>query len=130
MLVNKGIVGGSPQHLFMVSEMWAVEQHPEFDFYRFLDGLSKPNQLIVYDSINQILRVKGNQLAGSHWVKALGSGLFEFRISGPQLLVRIFFTFQAGRLILLLGAYDKQQSPSRKKQQDEINRARKRLRNE
>ena len=129
MLVNKTIVGGCRKHLSMLDKEWGVESHPDFDFDQFLEELPEPNQLVVYETVSQVLRVKGNQLAGTHWVKALGSGLFEFRIAGPQLLVRIFFTFKVGRVILLLGAYDKKRSPSSKRQQQEIARARKRMQN-
>jgi len=129
MLVNKTIVGGCHKHLSMLDKEWDVESHPDFDFDQFLDELPGPNQLVVYETVSQVLRAKGNQLAGTHWVTALGSGLFEFRIAGPQLLVRIFFTFKVGRVILLLGAYDKKRSPSSKRQQQEIARARKRMLN-
>ncbi|MTA59385.1 MAG: hypothetical protein F2550_03530 [Actinobacteria bacterium] len=126
--VNKTIVGGKAQSSEMHLD-WTVELHQDFDFDRFLTELPLTDQVIVVRAVQAVLREHGNRLAGTHWVTALGAGLFEFRISAPQLLIRIFFTYQAQRVILLLAAYDKQRDPSQKRQQREIAQARKRIQN-
>lgn len=46
--------------------------------------------------------------------------------AGPVLL-RIFFGCQPGRVVLLVGAYDKGSMPARRRQQAEIDKARSRL---
>lgn len=127
MIVNKSFVGGTSQSSEMPLQDWTVELHQDFDFARFLSELPLTDQPIVVRAVQVVLREHGNRLAGTHWFTALGAGLFEFRISAPQLLIRIFFTYQARRVILLLAAYDKQRDPSEKRQQREIARARKRM---
>jgi hypothetical protein len=42
-------------------------------------------------------------------------------------LIREFVAFEKGKIIILLGAYDKGRDPSKKTQQDQIKKARKRL---
>jgi putative component of toxin-antitoxin plasmid stabilization module len=90
----------------------------------------------------------GIDLAKTEWLKALGDGLFEFRIrhtaeeivarfgdespvdrSGPpeSVLLRVFVHFYGQKIVLLLGGYDKGRASSRKRQQAEINEARKLL---
>jgi phage-related protein len=77
--------------------------------------------------------------------KQLGEGLFEFRIrhdegvirrkaggkggsSGEKVLLRIFCHAYGEKIILLLGAYDKGADPTPRRQQREIDTARRRLR--
>lgn len=106
---------------------WLIEEHEEFDFERFLSSLTAVAASIVAARVATILGPFGNNLAGTHWVKALGDGLFEFRVKAPEVLVRIFFTYKSGRIILLLGAYNKLRDPSAKRQNNEINKARNRM---
>jgi len=77
--------------------------------------------------------------------KQLGKGLFEFRIrhdervirgrahqesaSAPtEVLLRIFCHAHGEKIVLLLGGYDKGVAPSKKRQDREIETARRRLR--
>lgn len=94
-----------------------------------------------------VLQVVGADVAGTEYGKALGEGLFEFRLrhtsaelvasltaqtpnpesSKPKIALRVFFHPHGARLILLLAAYDKAREPSDKREDDEIKLARKRL---
>lgn len=63
-------------------------------------------------------------------------GLFEFRLRDDiqeqrvleKLLLRVYFHPYGNKIILLLGGYDKGEHPSSRRQQKEIEEARKRLR--
>ena len=92
------------------------------------------------------IEVQGLELLGTHWLKALGRSLYEFRI-GPtstavrsflhdneapviphqKMLLRVFSTFTFARRILFLNAYDKLKDTSQSRQQKEMERARKTL---
>jgi|DEB19_MinimDraft_2_1074335.scaffolds.fasta_scaffold250041_1 phage-related protein len=111
----------------MEANNWSIEVHSQFNFNDFMSSLPPLDEILVYERIRLVLGQRGNELAGTHWSKALGDGLFEFRISNPGVLVRIFFAFKAGRVILLLGAYDKKRDSSARRQQKEIETAKKRL---
>ena len=106
---------------------WLIEEHESFDYERFLSTLTGLAAAIVASTVANILSRSGNDLAGTHWVRALGDGLFEFRVKAPEVLVRIFFTYKTGRIILLLGAYDKLRDPSANRQNRERNKARARM---
>lgn len=113
--------------LFMEPGTWTLDSHYEFDLARFLESLPPTAHALTSLALRDVLCVQGNELAGTKWVKALGAGLFEFRIRGKSTLVRIFFTFKAGQIVMLLGAYDKQRDPSAKRQNREILIARARM---
>ena len=90
---------------------------------------------------------RGLDLAETHWLKPLGEGLREFRIrhsakeiarmfeaacsvvgAKKQLvLLRAFVHFHGEKIVLLLGGYDKGRFSKAKRQQREINNARKLL---
>lgn len=92
----------------------------------------------------------GAGVCASEFGKALGDGLYEFRVrhdlpellrragikhrpgdaDGPpeKVLLRVFFTVYGDRIVLLLGGYDKAKDPNHKRQQREIETARARLR--
>lgn len=97
-------------------------------------------------AITKILASEGINLVGTQWMKPLGDGLYEFRIrhsseeiqsiythttnagiSHKGIHLRIFVSFHGRKIILLLSAYDKGRSSSKKRQQSEIENARKRL---
>lgn len=72
----------------------------------------------------------GLAVCGTEFGKALGGGLFEFRLrlSAPDsALLRIFCHAHGDKLILLLSAYDKGRDPKARRQQREIALARQRL---
>lgn len=99
--------------------------------------------------LSVILAHFGPSVAGTEYGRWLSHGMFEFRLRldaatilakhdvrllrqfpdqprGPVLL-RVFCHAEDGRVILLLGAYDKGLDPSDRRQIREIARARKRL---
>jgi len=91
------------------------------------------------------------ELGSTPWLKALGDGLFEFRVRhdaatidalyGPtthaqqstppptqrKILLRLFVHFYGNKVILLLHGYDKGGNDSPRQQNKEIQEARKRL---
>ena len=123
-----------------MGERWAVEVASD-DFERFVRKLPEYEQAVVVAAIQHVLAVEGIGICDSEWGKALGRGLYEFRIrrsldtilrsagiadaSGRQpVLVRVFCSFVGNRVVLLLGGYDKGRDPGSKRQQREIARAR------
>ena len=100
-------------------------------------------------AMNQILQHDGPKVVNTNFGKALGQGLFEFRldqdirqilarkgrrprrkdIAGDPgaILLRVFFHLHGNKIILLLGGYDKGEHTSSSYQQSQISLARKRL---
>ena len=94
--------------------------------------------------IDKILLRHGSDLTDGDLIKSLGGSLHEFRV-GPtstrmlnkageggktthqRLALRVFLTFEANKVIVLLGCYDKGASDSKSRQQSEISKARKLL---
>ncbi len=99
-------------------------------------------------AIEEILEKDGVALASTPWLKALGEGLHEFRVrhdaatikalytdsgtstpSKPaRILLRLFVHFHGQKVILLLHGHDKRSDDSPRRQNKEIEEARKRLR--
>jgi hypothetical protein len=90
--------------------------------------------------------VQGVGVCAGPYGKQLGDGLFEFRLrhdageilrslgqrasthgQREPILLRVFCHAHGDRVVVLLGGYDKQRDPSRKRQQHEIAVARRRL---
>lgn len=116
-------------------------------FERFIEDLSDFKFAALDAAIQRVLAVRGIDLVRTEWLKALGGGLHEFRVrhdaeevahmfggepprvtapSGPVLL-RVFVHFYGSKVVLLLGGYDKGADPNERRQQREIDRARKLL---
>jgi hypothetical protein len=93
-----------------------------------------------------VLAERGPDVCWTAWGKALGEGLYEFRVrhtakeiaamfggtppggkAGERVLLRVFFHAHGERVVLLLGGYNKGKDPSERRQQREIGAARKRL---
>ena len=113
----------------MEANPWEIEIHYEFDYAGFLKSLKTEHALAVSIFLFEVAQISDLKQAPKSWIKPLKSGLFEFRISSSGALIRIFFTYKKGRIIFLLGAYDKGADPSSKRQQNEIAIARGRLKN-
>ena len=122
-------------------------------FTSFIESVSDFTFVALDAAIRLVISVRGLELARMQWLKALGDGLYEFRVRhdaeeiarmfgddealvatagvsrpGPVLL-RVFVHFHGDKVILLLSGYDKGDDPSRKKRQErEIAAARKYLR--
>jgi len=131
---------------------WAPEPFEADDgtvpFERFIEDLSDFKFVALDAAIRHVLAVRGIGLMHTEWLRALGRGLHEFRVrhdgdeiarmfstearppAAPpeKVLLRVFVHFYGDRIVLLLGGYDKGRYPQKKRQQREIARARKSLR--
>lgn len=110
----------------------------------FLRRLNPYQRVVVTTAVEAILAVEGIAVCRTEWGKALGGGLYEFRIrrtlrtiadsvavplppgiqADRPVLLRVFFTVRAGRVIVLLGGYDKQRRSSSTWQDKQIRQAR------
>lgn len=117
----------------------------------WMDSLTVAEFAALRAAIIRVLEVRGIELGSTPWLKALGEGLFEFRIrhdaatiealyasegasqhSTPQptqrkILLRLFIHFYGNKVVLLLHGYDKGGNDSPRQQNKEIQEARKRL---
>ena len=66
-------------------------------------------------------------VCGTAFGRQRGGGLFEFRLRERNLLLRAFCHAYGDKVILVLAGYDKSEDPSPKRQQKEIELARRRL---
>ena len=129
------------------SGAWRIEYEGR-SFERFFLALPGYEQAVLQAAIEHVLARDGMDVLATEWGKPLGQGLAEFRVrrsletifreagaSVPddvvgcdrRVLLRVFCTFHGDRVVLLLGGYDKGRDPSDKRQQKEIARARKLL---
>ncbi len=99
------------------------------------DELTPTKRRAIGAAMNRILAQEGVNVCKSEWGKALGRGLYEFRLRDEiqgqgvteSILLRVFFHPYGDKIIILLGGYDKGRHPSPKRQEKEIAEARKRL---
>jgi hypothetical protein len=113
----------------------------------WLEGLTTYKRQAVEEAISLVLEERGLDVVATEYGKALGQGLYEFRLrwsateirrkeqravgpglaSGKQekVVIRVFFCTAGQKFILLLSGYDKARDPSSRRQQREIDRARK-----
>jgi putative component of toxin-antitoxin plasmid stabilization module len=114
-------------------------------FERFLLSLSEYEQAVLVAAIEYVLRVYGVNICEGEWGRPLGDGLYEFRVKkslgalldtagvdvlrrpgdDQKVLLRVFCAFHGNKIVLLYHGYDKKRDPSKKRQQREINKARK-----
>jgi hypothetical protein len=115
-----------------------------------LDDLTPAQRRTIGVAMFEILQHEGQNVVESEFGKALGEGLYEFRVRqhasqilkrtgreqathGPEtgtdekILLRVFFHPHGDKLILLVGGYDKGANPAERHQQKQIELARKRL---
>jgi hypothetical protein len=110
----------------------------------FLRRLNPYQRVVVTTALETILAAEGTAVCQTEWGKSLGGGLYEFRIrrslgtiadsaglpvppgldADRPVLIRVFFTVRAGRVIVLLGGFDKQRRSSASWQDKQIRRAR------
>jgi phage-related protein len=96
----------------------------------------------------EILQHEGPHVVGTNFGKALGGGVFEFRldqdaaqvlsrkgksakseaVDAARILLRVFCHAHGDRIVLLLGGYDKGERPGARHQQAQIELAKARLR--
>ncbi|MGA2929623.1 MAG: hypothetical protein ABSG43_27265 [Solirubrobacteraceae bacterium] len=128
---------------------WTVEffeddqgRQPAKEWLLSLDGGKRAAAIAA---IEAYLMTMGQDVCSTEHGKHLGKGLFEFRVRHDErvirgkigdgspgrpveVLLRIFCHAYGQRVVLLLGGYDKGAAPSKKRQDREIETARKRLR--
>lgn len=113
----------------------------------WLDGLTERKFAAMDAAILLVLQAKGLTLGDTKWLTALGRGLWEFRVRNTaaeikamysdaakdpskvseKILLRLFVHFYGEKVVLLLHGYDKAGNDNERKQQHQINLARKRL---
>lgn len=133
-------------------EEWSVDLYEDsrgkVPFDLWLDKETEYIQAVVQEAIERVLTPLGMDICKSEWGDPLGEGLYEFRIrqslhalktwgdtnptvAAPgedrKVLIRLFLTFHGSKIILLFHGYDKKSDPSKRRQQKEIKRARKHL---
>jgi len=130
--------------------MWSAEFYADSKgkepCRKWLEKLAEPKRDALLVALEQVLERLGPDMCTSEWGKALGQGLYEFRVRhtaeetaamfcgeepGPKapeaIVLRVFFHPYGQKVILLLGGYDKARDPSESRQQREIKTARGRL---
>jgi hypothetical protein len=114
--------------------------------HEWIMGLSSGDRRALGVAMYEILQFEGVDVCDSEFGKPLGEGLYEFRLRHDadeilgrkralhkrlypkeKVLLRVFFHPHGDRLILLVGGYDKGRFPAKRRQQNEIEAARKRL---
>ena len=115
---------------------------------RWIDhDLSNEQRRAVMAALKYLLAARGVEVCASEYGCHLGGGLVELRIRHGEreilrradkpspsrgrhggILLRVFCHATAGRVVVLLGGYDKGRDPSRRRQAREIALARRRLR--
>jgi len=103
----------------------ATGRKPVLEWLR--SKVSVSTRRVLGTALREILQEQGMGVCGTAFGRQLGGGLFEFRLRESNLLVRAFCHAYGDKVILLLAAYDKNQDPSAKRQQKEIELARRRL---
>lgn len=131
---------------------WGVEFYAEAGgrepCREWADSLSAQKQAAFVAAVRLVLARRGPDVVETEYGKALGDGLYEFRVrwsaaeirhkvaglpageiggSPESILLRVFFCTAGHRIILLLSGYDKARGSSARRQQREIARARKLL---
>lgn len=131
---------------------WTAELYEDSDGKRPVEAWMQRLGSVEFEAmataIEEVLQRQGLELAGTAWMKALGEGLYEFRVrhdastiralysdsgaSDPttpaKILLRLFDHFHGRKVILLLHGYDKGRDDSARRQNKEIQEAHKRLR--
>jgi phage-related protein len=109
-------------------EKWQVEILNEKAFERVLSRLTAKNRKLARLAILKTLTELGPDSVAVGKSKALGAGLYELKVSiPPEVLLRVFFTNIAGRVIVILSAYDKKSNDSVRWQNHQISIARRLL---
>ncbi len=123
------------------------DEHGDQPVLRWLrEDLTPTQRRAIGVALREILEHEGIGVCRTAYGKQLGDGLFEFRLrhdaaeilrsvgkearpetGGERILLRVFCHAYGDRIILLLGGYDKGADPSARRQQKEIEVARKRL---
>jgi hypothetical protein len=127
-------------------EFYADERASE-PCLEWIRGLSRQKRVALETAIELVLARRGLDVVETEFGKALGGGLYEFRLrwsaeevankvgavlaepvaETEAVLLRLFFCTSGRKIILLLSGYDKARSPGNRRQDKEIAKARKLL---
>jgi hypothetical protein len=130
---------------------WTLEVFERGDgsvpYASFVRTLDPYRRLVLDAAVAGFLGRQGHNVCGTEWGKALGAGLYEFRVrrslaticqeagivapeaanADQRVLLRVFFAVEGAKIVLLLSGYDKGADPSGRRQDKEIKLARKLL---
>jgi putative component of toxin-antitoxin plasmid stabilization module len=137
----------------MTDSGWEVEFYTDEDgrapCREWADRLSPTKKAAFMAAVKVVLIPQGINVASNEFGKALGGGLYELRIrqtateirkrvaglppedldSPPEaVLLRVFFCNAGRKIILLMSGYDKGENPGQRRQNREIENARKLMR--
>lgn len=136
----------------MPDKQWDIEFYAdEYGIEPCLEWMTKKlspqKRRALETAIELVLAERGTAVVETEYGKALGGGLYEFRLrwsaaevrhkimgisaerasKSERILLRVFFCTSGHKIILLLSGYDKGKNPSGKRQDSEIDKARKLL---
>jgi len=135
-----------------LSEEWRIEfyadEHGREPVREWMEDLSTQKRMALEAAISVVLAERGLDVVDTEYGKALGQGLNEFRLrwtaaevrskagrvsddasaKSEKILLRVFFCTAGRKIILLLHGYDKAQHNGTRRQQQEIQHARRLLR--
>jgi phage-related protein len=124
------------------------DEHGDQPVLRWLrEELTPTQRRAIGVALRELLEELGIGVCDTEFGRQLGGGLFEFRLRqdaeevlrrvgkeprhaeprGERIFLRVFCHAYGERVILLLGGYDKGRDPSSRRQQREIETARRRL---
>lgn len=125
---------------------WTIE-YEGTAFEAFLFSLPEYEQAVLVAAIEQVLARYGIDICTGEWGRPLGDGLYEFRVkkslkailkfagiehdkpgADRTVLLRVFCTFHGSKVVLLFHGYAKKRDPSARRQQKEIKKAARTLR--
>jgi len=132
-------------------EVWEDSKTGRSPFASWFENLDEYDQIVVTTVIEKIVKRLGIDVCDTEWGKNLGGSLYEVRIRRPlsnivswgepdtfqvpddlppdeSVLLRLYCTFHGDRIVLFVSGYDKGKDPSSKREQREINTARKHIR--
>jgi hypothetical protein len=153
---NPTQAGGLPPRIYEIEFYEEAGRMPVREWIK--NDLTGTKRHALGTAMREVLQVHGASVCEGAWGKKVHSdGIYEFRLrmngkqvinleaelrgisekeakqrlgadASSEILLRVFFHPHGDKLILLLGGYDKGKDPSSKRQQTEIETARKRLR--
>ena len=137
-----------PEHPFQIEFYDDPDTRTEPVREWMLEDLTRYQRRALGVALYELLQRRGVDVCAGEYGKALGQGLFEFRLRHDadeivamhtgqtpkgeadegRVLLRVFCHAFGDRIILLVGGYDKAADPGTRRQAKEIEIARKRLR--
>ncbi len=131
-----------------MGDQWRIEFYADENGYEpcraWMGKLEAEKRIALEEALRLVLAQQRTNVVESQWGKALGQGLYEFRLrwtaaevrakagrvsddaaaKAGKILLRVFFCTSGQKVILLLGGYDKGRDDSSRRQGREIARAR------